>query len=234
MVVIFFYLKLSKLIVRFNMKYIVLFLFFILLQTNTSHAKWGKGELKLTQETMEVVMMYMYGAGNTKYSGAGKRTHNPTIMAVSQAGTSYMYSYCPVEYHDGCVPPNVGRIIKSCEKYSNGSPCFIFAKKRRIVWKNGGPKVKIKRKDLKSPYKVAKMIQDAGFFDGDLASLAGIDISTGQVNEDITLTGEKEKKEIGTNEKDIVEELETLTKLFDSGALTKQEFEEAKNKLLNN
>ena len=78
------------------------------------------------------------------------------------------------------------------------------------------------------------MIQDAGFFDGDLASLAGIDISTGQVNEDITLTGEKEKKEIGTNEKDIVEELETLTKLFDSGALTKQEFEEAKNKLLNN
>ena len=182
MVVIFFYLKLSKLIVRFNMKYIVLFLFFILLQTNTSHAKWGKGELKLTQETMEVVMMYMYGAGNTKYSGAGKRTHNPTIMAVSQDGTSYMYSYCPVEYHDGCVPPNVGRIIKSCEKYSNGSPCFIFAKKRRIVWKNGGPKVKIKRKDLKSPYKVAKMIQDAGFFDGDLESLAGIDISTGQVN----------------------------------------------------
>ena len=167
--------------------------------------------------------MYMYGAGNTKYSGAGKRTHNPTIMAVSQDGTSYMYSYCPVEYHDGCIPPNVGRIIKSCEKYSNGSPCFIFAKKRRNVWKNGGPKVKIKRKDLKSPYKVAKMIQNAGFFDGDLASLAGIDISTGQVNEDITLTGEKEKKEIGTNEKDIVEELETLTKLFDTYRISKSD-----------
>ena len=216
------------------MKILISVLFSLLLLSNNSYSKTGKGGLKLTQETMEVVMMYMYGAGNTKYSGAGKRTHNPTIMAVSEDGTSYMYSYCPIEYHDGCVPPNIGRIIKACEKYSNGSPCFIFAKKRRIVWKNGGPKVKIKKKDLKSPYKVAKIIQDAGFYDGDLSALSGIDISTGQVSDDVSLKGEKEKKDISTNKKDVVEELETLTKLFDSGALTKEEFEEAKNKLLNN
>ncbi len=216
------------------MKFIISAIISILLLINHSHAKTGSGGLKLTQETMEVVMMYMYGAGNTKYSGAGKRTHNPTIMAVSEDGTSYMYSYCPIEYHDGCLPPNVGSIIKACEKYSNGSPCFIFAKKRRITWKNGGPKVKIKKKDLKSPFVVAKKIQDAGFYDGDLSALAGIDISTGQVNEDITLTGEKEKNEVTDNQKDIVEELETLTKLFESGALTKKEFDKAKKKLLNN
>ena len=216
------------------MKVLVFFLTIIFLSTNISHAKWGKGELKLTAETMEVVMMYMYGAGNKKYSGAGKRTHNPEIMAVSADGTSYQYLYCPVEYHYGCEPPNSGQVIRGCEKYSNGSPCFIFAKKRRIVWKNGGPKVKIKKKDLKSPYKVAKIIQDAGFYDGDLSALSGIDISTGQVSDDVSLKGEKEKKDISTNKKDIVEELETLTKLFDSGALTKEEFEEAKNKLLNN
>ena len=205
----------------------------MLLLTNNSFARWGKGELKLTQEAMEVVMMYMYGAGNTSYSGAGKRTHNPEVMAVSADGTSYNYMYCPIEYHDGCVAPNTGRVIKGCEKYSNGSPCFIFAKKRRIVWKNGGPKVKIKRKDLKSPYVVAKKIQEGGFYDGDLSTLAGIDISTGQVSEDITLTGEKEKSEVNDNQKDIVEELETLTKLLESGALTKEEFDKAKNKLLN-
>ena len=216
------------------MKFIISTIISILFLTNHSYAKTGSGALKLTKETMEVVMMYMYGAGNTKYSGAGKRTHNPTIMAVSEDGTSYMYSYCPIEYHDGCVPPNVGQIIKACEKYSNGSPCFIFAKKRRITWKNGGPKVKIKKKDLKSPYVAAKKIQDAGFYDGDLSNIAGIDISTGQVNEDITLTGEKEKNEVIDNQKDIVEELETLTKLFESGALTKKEFDKAKKKLLNN
>ena len=96
------------------------------------------------------------------------------------------------------------------------------------------PKSKNKKKDLKSPYKVAKIIQDAGFYDGDLSALSGIDISTGQVSDDVSFKGEKEKKDISTNKKDIVEELETLTKLFDSGALTKEEFEEAKNKLLNN
>ena len=82
-------------------------------------------------------------------------------------------------------------------------------------------------------HKIAQKIQEAGFYDGDISKLAGIDVSTGQVNEDITITGEKDKK-VSTNKKDIVEELETLTKLFESGALTKQEFEEAKNKLLNN
>ena len=216
------------------MKLLISIIFSILLLTNNSFAKWGKGELKLTQDVMEVVLMYMYGAGSKKYSGSAKRTHNPTIMAVSADGTSTMYSFCPIEYHDGCLPPNTGRIIKACEKYSNGSPCFIFAKKRRIVWKNGGPKVKIKKKDLKSPYVVAKKIQEAGFYDGDLSNLTGIDISTGQVREDITLTGEKEKNEVIDNQKDIIEELETLTKLFESGALTKEEFNKAKKKLLNN
>ena len=78
------------------------------------------------------------------------------------------------------------------------------------------------------------MIQEAGFYDGDLSDLPGIDISTGQISDDVSLKGEKEKKEIIANKKDVVEELETLTKLYESGALTKQEFDKAKNKLLNN
>ena len=209
---------------------IILSLFFI----NNSFSKTGKGELKLNKDTMEVVLMYMYGAGNKKYSGNAKRTHNPTVLAISEDGTSYMYSYCPVEYHDGCLPPNSYRIMKMCEKYSNGSPCFIFAKKRRIVWKNGGPKLRIKKKDLKSPYLVAKKIQEAGFYDGDISKLSGIDITTGQTTSETTITGQKESTEININKKDIVEELEILTKLYESGSLTKEEFETAKDKLLNN
>ncbi len=217
------------------MKFLITIILFILFLNNSSYAKTGKGELKLTKDAMEVVLMYMYGAGNKKYSGSAKRTHNPTLMTVSADGTSYMYSYCPIEYHDGCVPPNTGRIIKMCEKYSNGSPCYVFARKRSIVWKNGGSKVRIKKKDLKSPFLVAKKIQEAGFYDGDLSDLAGIDITTGQTTDEITLTGEKEKKQSNVNKKkDIVKELETLTKLFESGNLTKEEFEAAKKKLLTN
>ena len=215
------------------MRYLII-IFFSILLTNNSYAKTGKGELKLDKATMEFLMMYMYGAGNTKYSGAGKRTHNPTIFLVSEDGTWSYYSYCPIEYHDGCIPPNTFQLIKACEKGSRGSPCFVLAKKRRIVWKNGGPKVKIKKKDLKSPYLVAKKIQEGGFYDGDISKLAGIDITTGQVSDETSITGEKENKDTTLNKKDIVEELETLTKLFESGALNKEEFEEAKKKLLNN
>lgn len=205
--------------------------------SNFSFAKTGSGTLKLSKEAMEVVIMYMYGAGNTKYSGDGKRKNNPTIMAVSESGNSYMYSYCPVVYHDGCTPPNVGRIIKKCEKYSNSSPCYIFARKRTIVWKNGSKKVRIKKKDLKDPYLVAKKIKEAGFYDGDLSKLAGIDYKTGQTDDSKSLTNETTKVSKTTSNEvpsELVKELKILTELYEGGSLTKEEFDKAKSKLLGN
>ncbi len=218
------------------MKIFGFFIIIICFFTSPSQAKWGKGALKLDKLTMEHVMRYMYGAGNEKYSGDAKRKQDPWIMVISEDGSWSQYSYCPVEYNNNCTPPNAARNIKKCEKGSRGSPCFVFALKRRVVWKNGGSKVKIKRKDLKSPYVVAKKIQEGGFYDGDISKLSGIDISTGQANEEISVTGEKKTDDtlVKSNEKDIVKDLETLTKLFEGGALTKEEFEEAKKKLLEN
>ncbi len=217
---------------------IILLVSFSLIFSNSSFAKWGKGSLKLDKETMEVVLMYMYGAGNKKYSADGKRKNHPSIMAVSQNGYGYMYSYCPAAYGAaGCLPPVAHEIILACEKYSNGSPCFIFAKKRTIVWNNGNQKkLRIKIKDLKSPYKVAKMIQDAGFYDGDITKLAGIDVNSGQVDDSIKITGEDKGTSSNntTESSDVVKELETLSKLYKSGSLSKTEFEKAKKKLLNN
>ena len=207
-----------------------------LLLFNPTYAKWGKGELKLSQSTMENVLMYMYGAGNSKYSGNAKRKNDPSIIAISADGNSSNYYYCPAEYRaTGCSSPNLTKkAIYGCEKYSNGSPCFIFAQKRRVVWKNGGVKLRIKSKDLKSPYVVAKKIQDAGFYDGELSKLAGIDIETGQANEESNLTGKKKNSTNSIKEStNIVEELETLTKLYENGSLSKEEFDKAKNKLLN-
>ena len=216
------------------MRIAVLIITFIFL-TQPSYAKWGKGTLKLDKSTMEHVMRYMYGAGNEKYSGDADRKQDPWIMVIAEDGTWSNYVYCPAEYNNNCIPPNAAKRIMECEKDSRGSPCFVFAIKRRVVWKNGGSKVKIKRKDLKSPYVVAKKIQEGGFYDGDISKLSGIDVNTGQENDEISVTGEK-KDDIKTDSsaKNIVEELETLTKLFEGGALTKEEFEEAKKKLLEN
>ena len=219
-------------------RYLSILLLLICFQ-NQSFAKTGKGSLKLDKTTMEIAIMYMYGAGNKNFKNyaGGNNKHKPTIMAVSQDGWGYMYNYCPREAARGCLPPNAYQVIKQCEKYSNGSPCFIFAKKRRIVWKNGGPKVVITNKDLKSPYVVAKKIKEAGFYDGDIAELVGIDISTGQKDEKTKITGEKKDAPKITKKNksaDVVKELETLSNLYKSGVLSKDEFKRAKEKLLNN
>ena len=142
---------------------IILSIILSLLLFNPSYAKWGKGPLKLSQSTMEFVLMYMYGAGNKKFSGNAKRKNDPDMMAISTDGRSSYYYYCPAEYRaQGCLQDGLQRLtILGCEKESNGTACFIFAKKRRIVWKNGGVKLTIKKKDLKSPYLVAKKIKDA-------------------------------------------------------------------------
>jgi hypothetical protein len=81
------------------------------------------------------------------------------------------------------------------------------------------------------------MIQDAGFYDGDITQLAGIDVNSGQVDDTIKITGE-DKTNTNTSKSndstDIVKELETLSNLYKSGTLTKTEFEKAKKKLLKN
>lgn len=218
---------------------LIIIIFLYLLLSNQSFAKTGKGQVKLSKNTMEFLIMYMYGAGSEKYSGDAKRKNDPDIMAVSKDGRSVYYYYCPAQYRaHGCDQTGiVGSVIKGCEAYSNGSPCFIFAKKRRIVWKNGGPKVSIKNKDLKSPYVVAKKIQEGGFYDGDISKLKGIDVATGQTSEERSITGEninKDKDNLkNSNNQNLVKELETLSKLYESGSLNKEEFEEAKKKLFN-
>ena len=87
----------------------------------------------------------------------------------------------------------------------------------------------------KSLFGSKKKIKDAGFYDGELSELVGIDIETGQENKDIKITGEKKDKDNNDKKKstDIVQELETLTKLYENGSLSKEEFDKAKKKLFN-
>tara|TARA_A100001388_G_C28659463_1_gene446025 strand:- start:82 stop:762 length:681 start_codon:yes stop_codon:yes gene_type:complete len=218
---------------------ILLIIIFIIIPS-ISYAKSGKGELKLSKQIMEFVMMYMYGAGSTKFSADKETKNDPLVMAVSTDGRYAWYMYCPAEYRTyGCMDNNtVYRVKKKCEKRSNGVPCFTFAKKRKITWKNGGNKVSIKRSDLKDPYLVAKKIQDAGFYDGDLMDLPGINYKTGQLLEDKNLSGKKEKKQNSlnitkkTNSSNIVEDIKELKKLFDEGVITEKEFTQAKSKIL--
>jgi len=203
--------------------------------TSISFAKWGKGELKFDKATLEYFMSYLYGAGTINKS---KRAE-PLLFVAAEDGTWATYYYCP--HIEGCADDKSihKQAILKCEKKSRGSPCFTFAIKRRIVWKNSGPKVKIKKKDLISPYLIAKKLQEGGFYDGDISQLAGIDMKTGKIDNTITITGEKRNSNTETassntpeSSTDIVEQLESLKKLYESGVLSEEEFTKAKNKLL--
>ncbi len=215
----------------------IFLLIFTTFQT-TGFAKYGKGEVKLSKEIMEFLMMYMYGAGSKKFSAQANTKNDPLLMAVSTDGRSAYYTYCPAEYRaHGCMDGNIAHEMKlKCEKYSNGVPCFTFAKKRKIVWKNGSKKVVIKRSDLKDPYKVALKIKEAGFYDGELDNLPGINLKTGQLLEDNSnISKDKDDKSFISKKSDsenIVEELKALKQLLDDGVITEEEFTKAKSLLL--
>ena len=87
---------------------------------------------------------------------------------------------------------------------------------------------------MKSPYIIAKKLKEAGFFDGDIDNLSGINMKTGRIDDTIKITGEvKSKVAADTNsESNIVKELTNLKLLLDSGSITNEEFEIAKKKIL--
>ena len=157
-----------------------------------AYAKKGSGELKLSKNTMTDFLMYLYGASNPKYQSGANKKNNPMIMTISKNGKYSHYYYCP--YIQGCADGNYAfKSIKKCEKRSNGSPCFVFAKKRKIIWDNGikSKKRNIKKKLLKEPYEIAKIVQELGFYDKDISELPGIDYDTAKIKESSTITGKK-------------------------------------------
>ena len=224
---------------------------------NIAEAKIGKGELKLSEGTMIHVMQYLYGS-NDKYLKGKNKKNNPYLMTISKDGKWSYYFFCPYTITQckdsaGRDSTAIGQAISRCEKGSRGSPCYVFATVRRINWKNGSSSRQryIPRKLLKDPYALAKKIQELGFYDGDITQLPAFDYETGLVDNSRKITGEEKntsksnntnkkkpkitKKESSTSKdnNDVVTKLKELKELYETGMLSKEEFEKAKKKILN-
>ena len=140
--------------------------------------------------------------------GWGKK---PLSFLVTIDGASPYFWYCP---EANCVPGNSASEIKICEQYHNGQECKIFARRRTVKWKNGinkGNKESIFNSKW-SDAEIRAKLTELGFL-GEATSTEG-KVST-------------------TNKGNTVEQLETLSKLYESGNLTKEEFDAAKKKVLN-
>ena len=102
----------------------------LIVLTNTSFAaKWGKGELKMSEQTVDVFIEYI----------KGKHTKAPHLFAISKDGLQYQYYYCSAGL--GNCQGGDAFIIEECNKYSeqyaNGVECALFSRNRTIKWKNG-------------------------------------------------------------------------------------------------
>jgi hypothetical protein len=176
----------------------------LIVLTNTSFAaEWGKGELKMSDKMVDVFIEYI----------KGKHLKSPFLFAIAKDGLQYQYYYCPAGLNN-CEGGD-SHIIKECNKYSEeyggGAECALFSRNRTIKWKNGINKnTKINSKW--SDEEIRAKLTELGFL-GEVTST--------------------EEKVSTTNKGNTVEQLETLTKLYESGNLTKEEFDAAKKKILN-
>ncbi len=241
------------------MKKFILIIFFSFFIFKDVNAKNGNGDLKLSTKTMEWFIQYLYGSNDTYGDGKNKK-NNPYLMAVSVDGKYTYYYFCPytlTQCQDSMsrASGQVGEVIDRCEDLSGGTKCYLFAKFRKIVWDNGSSKKKrnIPRKLLKDPYRIAQIVQELGFYDGDINQLPAIDYETGLVDNSKKITGEEINTSTNTNTKkkkpkitkkketsekkvdddNIVKKLKELNELYKSGVLSKEEFDKAKKKILN-
>ena len=149
----------------------------LLLSTN-AFSKYGKGNVTLSKKAMEIFLDYLYGGAKNLNASTGGSTNNkgqntkPLLFTLSETGDAYLYNYCSFTT---CREPNKQKAIFACQKYSNGTPCFTFATKKKIVWKNDqNPKGLNLRKELKHGRNhVAQLIKDAGYYNGDITLLRG-------------------------------------------------------------
>jgi hypothetical protein len=222
------------------MKKLLGIVFLSLVLCTNAFSKSGKGNVTLSKKAMEIFLDYLYGGAKNLNANTGGSTNNkgnktkPLLFTLSITGDAYQYNYCS---YSQCREPNRHKAILGCQKFSNGTPCFTFASKKKIVWKNDqNPKGLRLIKELKHGRNhVAQLIKDAGYYNGDITLLRGFEAEVLTSSKSSSNTVTKKTVEVikSQNKGNIVEQLEALSSLFKAGAITKKEYDKAKEKVLN-
>jgi len=179
-------------------------IFFITLNLNKSFAKSsnGSGEVILAQNSLQAFYEY-----NTYKKGT------PSFFILHPTGKYFNWTYCLKQHTGNCVTNEYPKQIRACTKWAKENDetgkCFIFAKKRRIVWNNLS-----NQNYIKVPSKISKE---------DLIEL---------LLKNNFLTAQVKVQTFDTDNPDLIEKIKGLQKLLDQGALTQADFDKAKKKLL--
>lgn len=185
-------------------KVLIIIISFNIFFYNYVSSATGTGELTLNQNLINYFVNYI---SNPK----GK----PSVFLVTEDGQQATSWYCP---YAECVPGGAMNEIKLCERQF-GKKCYVFAIGREIKWKNAETlKLGYKERTFSSKdtyFEVKEKFEQFGFLSLKINN-------TKKQNSDVE----------NSSSGNISKELEELNDLFKSGALSKEEFEIAKKKLL--
>lgn len=200
-----------------------------LLFVNPAHSKVGKGDLQMSPEVLKHFIKYL-------------RNEYAKTFVISPDGKFATYTICGAKMCSG------SSIFKQCKK-ETGSKCYIFSQRKKqkkiIRWNNVDYifpnehwyyNEMVKSEFLKGSNKgIKKEISDNdiidilnkfGFISGNLA----LQETETETTTSTTLTKKKVEKKTTTS--NISPELKLIEDMYKSGALTKEEYEKAKNRAL--
>ena len=191
--------------------------------------KSGKGPLKLSKQVADELEYFFSGGTRGVYAEKQKLPWKPGNVAISIDGKHFSYFRHPYHITEVDNKHYTGIAISQCQKKS-GQQCYTFAVGYRIKWDNGTSKKsrKLKRKEIKAGKTIAKLIE-LGFYDGGITQTKKVEKK--KVEKRKKSTTEKTSQTGDSN--NIVQDIKELNELYESGILTKEEFEKAKKKLLN-
>ena len=210
----------------------------LLLNFNAYAAPDGRGEVKLSEDVVKSFIDYLVGDTGTQKSVFNK----PSTFWITIDGSRSYWWYKPqgggsnkdraqtysdlfqaneaITQGDGVGPatskPTEERA--KCERH-HGQSCSRFAKGRYVSWDNGiNPKGKAATFSSKmSESEVRAKLAKLGFYDNDSI----ITSNTDEINTETS------------SNKSLTDQLSDLSKLFEDGLITEEEFTKAKKKLLN-
>ena len=129
------------------MKVIIKLLLLISLFIPSAYSKDGFGDVKFTYTSFQNFLSYLRGDGDPNAGGVMQTSGMPLGFAINQKGNVSWYFYCPKKFGDNCMPGAHINAQNGCSKEAkrrSEDRCYVFAKKRVIVWDNAN--VKIPRK----------------------------------------------------------------------------------------
>ena len=193
-----------------KIKLILSLIFLLFFSFKSFAANDGRGQIQLSEQTINSFINYITGKTNKDHKKSP--FNKPATFWVTIDGSGSYWWYCK---HSSCMD-NSANEKRMCEKH-HGQSCKRFARSRYVRWDNGiNPKGKLAKFSSKmTSNEVRTKLTKLGFYNNDTAITSNID----------------ETNIVSSSNKSLTDQLLDLSKLFEDGLITEDEFTKAKKKL---